>query len=792
MSNFDAIEKGLIKHFLSFESEKSQDPEIIEILEPVGFDGADFEVKQESQRYGRDVSFAGGNAEYRFYNIPQLRGLNHQFDRLMQERSLYGFEALVKYILQYDGINYVIGELDFEAAKTNQIQYFECKVIQDTIEATIKRNLRTNVNVLSDKDVNGNDIDPLQSTKVLIEATPIKTISEWTQPQEYTIGHVQDRNTYFCLVPQIERSEINDTYSPPLKDFVNNTAFPTDNDADFVDVFELINAQNNLLNVTFNISDLTYDTNLPDGSGGLNFYYFIGENYDPSNVILVELPSSAQDFDISIPMGAIQRNQSLWAFFHVFRPNSDGSDDGVYTSCTWNVTVTSTSIDSVTESFRLIDLMKQTVKSITGAEVVSPEFDKGGDLYNQFLPLGNQLRNIDVESYDITMSEILDGIKEFDADYEVQADGTVYFGTRDTFYQDVEMDRFEIEPSQEFYQEVNPRFALNTFNFKYQKYERGQNDALENSREGIHTEAQFNLPNKRTSNPKNIALPWIRDPFMIEKIRRQGLIVTDDTSQENDQDKAIIDVKEITDPIVKTEGFQANHVIRNTTILEIINDGSFNWSVVGISVNDTVTLSGENAGVYVVGSFGKSNLQLVPVTPTPNPSFSGITYSSITYTITSAELVAATNQDFQAIIGTTEPDGFANMSFSISRNIRSYYGSLLRTACKYRSSEVINVTKFVYNDSFGAQKVGELFPIFEGVGILPLTLQRSILSTDISEAEVKCSFPRLWQLLQNIRAVRGYVTLIDNKGQEYKTHVQELSYNWSTNILTIKGEDRES
>lgn len=792
MSNHDALDQGKIKHFLSFENDITTPVERIEILEPVGFDGVDFEVKQDAKRYGRDVLFAGGNGEFTFHPLPKLRGLDHQFEKLLATDAQYGFESLVKYILNYDGIDYVIGELDFGGSETDQIKYFKSKVIQDTLEATIKRNIKTNVNVLSDRKVNGGIIAPLIPEKLLVNATPLKVVSEWSQPEEYTIGHVQNRNSYFCITPLIDKRGLDDTYQIPLTDFLNNTSFPNDSDADFVNVFELLNATNNLSNVTFSISNLTYDTRTPEESGfGLNFYYYIGETYNPVEAVRVALPNAATDYAIDIPMGAIQRNESLWGFFHVFRENSAGTQNGTYTSCTWQAVATSTAIDSVTKSIRLIDLMKQMVKSISDAPVDAPEFEEGGPLYDQFLILGNQLRNIDIDSFDISMDDILDGIKEFDADYEVQADGTVYFGTRDTFYQDIEMDRFNIKPNNEFKKTYNPRFELNTFNFKYEKYEKGQNDALENSREGIHTEAQYNLPNRRTSNTKSLSLPWIRDPFMIEKIRRQGLEVTDDTSQENDDDKVIVEVKKITAPITNTEGFQANHLISNTSVLEIINDGSFNWSIIGISPNDIITIAGENAGDYLVGSLGESSIQLTPVAPTPNPTFTGITYSTITYNITSTDLVVATDQDFQEIVGTTDTRGFANMSYSIARNIRNFFGTYLRTACKYHPNGGINLTLFKYNREFRSLRNDDSVFIFEGLSIVPITLPEAILDNRLTNVEVICDFPRLWKLIGAIRKDRGYVTLVDNKNREYKTYIQELAYNWTKNLLTIVGEDKE-
>lgn len=777
MINIDGIDNGKIKHFLSFDSDGTG---IIEIAEPVGFDGAEIQVKQENNRYGRDVLFAGGEAQFEFFSNTRFRNLTHQFEKLIEYDNTYGFESEVRYIIQYDGQDYIIGELDFEKKETDGIFYFRCKVIQDTVEARIKRHKGTNVDVYSDTKIDGTAITPLTPQGIVFKATPIRQSSEWFQPSSQVYDLFNGLN-HISLTPGITSSAIENTLSPE--------SFFQGNNPNKLQNAVFLDAVNTLDNVVVDLSDVTYSSTTPQS---INLIWRKGTNFDTSDENIINFPQTATNYQESFSVGVLNRNERLWMYFVIINGNDNNPQTYTFSTCKIKATVTSTSIDSVVNTVRIIDVMNQVCDSIASAPVTAPEFETGGILYDQYLTSGTQLRNIYNRAFDFTFDDILKGIKEFDADYEVQKDGSIYFGTRDTFYKDDKLDTFTLKPNDAFAKAYNPKLTINTFNFKYDSYEKGQNAAQENSREGIHTEAQFSLPNLRVENKKEVSCPWSRDPFEIEKVRRQGLKVSDGTVQEDDESVFIIDVITGDGPISVTESFIFNHVISNTSVLEIINDGSFDWSVSGIQANDVVTLSGENPGSYLVGTVGNSSLQLTPVSPTPNPSFSGLTYSTISYNITATNLITARNEDFQLVDGSTEPEGFANMKFSISRNLRRFYGSYLKAACQFYPNGVLVNTLFRYNRDFTTQINSETQSITEGDNIDVSDLDAAILNTRITNTEVPCQFPRFMELSDNLRTRKGYIEITNNNGEVIKTHPSELSYDLKSKILSIKGEDRSN
>src|SRR5690554_727264 len=149
----------------------------IEIAEPTGFDGSHFTLLQDNGRMGRDVLFSGETLE--FNPTVQINGLTHQFQTLIQRYDNKGFESDILFIIEINGTDYVIGQLDFANAETDRIKYFRCSVIQETKQAVLKRHLTTKVDLYSNKDIYDNTITPLTPKKVLLNSLPLKQTSSW-------------------------------------------------------------------------------------------------------------------------------------------------------------------------------------------------------------------------------------------------------------------------------------------------------------------------------------------------------------------------------------------------------------------------------------------------------------------------------------------------------------------------------------------------------------------------------------------------------------------------------------
>jgi len=151
----------------------------VEINEPIGFDACDFQLQQKDKGYARDISFSGGENNFEFVDYR-----DHNLGQLLYYAHYFGFESKVDLIIQISGIDNIIGELDFATAITDDLTYFRCKVIQQSDFQIIKRRKAIKVDLLSNRDVNGNSIEPLVPQNTLLLAKPVAQKSEWTQPSD--------------------------------------------------------------------------------------------------------------------------------------------------------------------------------------------------------------------------------------------------------------------------------------------------------------------------------------------------------------------------------------------------------------------------------------------------------------------------------------------------------------------------------------------------------------------------------------------------------------------------------
>ena len=260
-----------IKHFLKREGNAP-----VEIAEPTGFDAAKFVIKQDDKRYGRDVEFSP--SDLTFNENTDFRGLTHRFENLIYDYNAKGFEANWKYILEIDDVQYILGQLDFKTAKTDGFTYFTTNIIQENSQAIIKSREEVAVDLFAATDIDGNEIDPLATTKMYLQATPEKQDSRWEMYEPYYLyrGNPGGGGTFaveFNPFPVVKESEVEDTLSAVIQSFGNR------ND------FAIIEAANELTNVTLKIKGLNFKMEIDNfinkfGYATCAFIYKIGENAD--------------------------------------------------------------------------------------------------------------------------------------------------------------------------------------------------------------------------------------------------------------------------------------------------------------------------------------------------------------------------------------------------------------------------------------------------------------------------------------------------------------------------------
>lgn len=785
----DPIDRNSVKFYLQFTEGT------YEISEPVSMDAAEFTVKADKGRLGVDVTFASGEIELGFFDAIFEKGLTQNFSRLIQELEDFGFESDVKFIIEVDGVQEVIGEVDFYTAQTDYLTYFRAKIIQESQQAIFKRRMDVSVDVTANKDLDDTDIDPLVPEKFLMKAKVESQISEWDVYPEWSTITLQDqgRDYYHTPFVNIQRSEINNTLSPYL---------PIGTDIEFnAEDHVIINAQDSLFNFQFVISDFsaTYNTFGGNQDHILSMYYHVGTSFDFGTATQFYTDSvnaesyTLTDYSYTSPVLTIERGEKLYLVMDLrlesINPPGNHLINFRFSSGNLEVTTQARAFSSVVNGFRLGNLMRHVTQSVSGLNVIAPRFLKeGGTFYNQIVFPGKYLRQLQ-GGFEISMKQIMEGLTEFFADYQIQDNENVFFGIYEDFHRDKKIGEFVQEPSEAYNSTFNPEYAINQFNFKYKKYEKDNNE--DRSLQAVHTEMETLLPNKRVENKKDVTPGFIRDAFLLEKVRRDAIQVKQDVATEQDEDIFIVDVVE-NDNLSITETVYVNHIIvQDGVILQLNNNGDFNWSLLGFQFNDFITITGNNAGDYLVTDLGETSIELTAAAPA-SPSYSGLELLEITYIVSQTNLINRTNEGFGTISGTTATEGFANLRFTPKRNMIQWYGSYLLGCMHYAPyDQDIKVTKFIHNGDLTTSFNSDFpFLVVEngGLGRGELrNLKKQYVEPKTESTTVFCNWQQFWELSKRIRTERGYIDIRRADGETVSVYPRELVFSWDKGLLDVKG-----
>lgn len=771
-----------LEHWLDFRSDGTG---MVQIDEPVGFDSANFVVKQDKNRYGRDVSFAGEKAEFTFVNQNGL--FDSPFQKLLDYDLIYGYESDVQYILREDGVDYVVGELDFKNKVTDQINEFTCSAIQASDEAKLKRRTDTKVDLFSDEDIDGNAIVPVSTENILLKAKPVIQESEWyvATPQDLIIANGFGTETeIFNSMNAIQSSGIDDT----LNWIMDVSTIPEE--------IALIDAKANLTNVVMTIENVTIVTAGEAGSSNIiDLKYKIGDDWNAATAVTIDsFSGDINNYSTTLDLPNIAIGEKLWVYFQ--NPDTNlGFRAVLFQSGRTNITTVATEIDSVTEGVRLIDAMKQVVKSINPSYTIdAPRFEYGGEHYDNFIFNGNLIRgrkedNGDNVPFVLTWKDIKQHLVELNCDYQIN--GTeIFVGEYEDFYPNTEIAVFEQAPDTIFELGYNERYTINEFNWKYKKYNQDKDD--ENTIDGVHTESENTVQNNRVENTKSISVEFIRDPFMLETTRAQAVQVKETTSLSQDDQVFIFDVVDL--PPNATNGFAVplNHRVNDDGNLQLLNDGSFNWNLLGFSVGDSFTLlDTDNAGAYTIEEIDDNVLTISINSITPTSI--GLELTEVVYPLTNVAYTIRTNEGFDLIQNILAPDNFGNLRYTIKRNILNYWGSYLKTASIYNDLSIRN-TYFKNGGNLVSQYNGGAI-IEEKADIEQSELSDAIVSPVESKIKVLCTFEAYRDLEEKIKSETitgtrgGFVRIYDNENRMRKGFVKMSDYTLSTEELELELEE---
>ena len=750
-----------VKFFLDFKDSIGK----VEIGEPIGFDASNFKVEQEKGRYARDISFV--DVDYTFSSDVSINGLTHRFSELIARFKSEGFEANISFILEIQGVDYVIGELDFATATTDLTTELICKVIQEPKQVIIKRKSDINNDLLGTSNISGEPVTAIETHKILLQATPDKQISEWHESEEKTGEMTFDIAYVLSFTPSIILSGIEDTLSPAYEFF---------SDATFVkDKLKFIKAKNNLTELTLNLSNFTYDFG---ATNTVQLRYKYGLTLGTATESYFVIPSTASNYSVEFDLPTLERDEYLWMWFKI---QNTGTNDMTATSGTFNIASTSLSISSTIDGIRFIDAFRFVVNSISEMNVIAPYFDVGGEYYNQFITNGLLLRQIKEEPFNLSLDDLIGHLPEINADYQIINENTIFLGVYEDFHKDENIGTFTMHPNNVFRKSFNDLYSINSLNLKFSKWETEEDE--DGSREGVHTEMQLSLNNNNVENTKQVNIGFIRDSFLIEKIRKDAVKVTEETATKDDNGVIILDV------IEKELSFSENMVINQFStgvlnqLLNLSNDNSFNWELLGIQIYDAIEITGSNAGFWVVSDISPNVLELAVIT-NPDPIVNVTEIIQFSYDVTSTNLTQRLGDGFVDLGELFH----SNLKYSNKRIILNSWDRYLKTALQFNNDGVY-VSKYIHNRLYQSQLQSQAI-IVEGDKIEQSVLKDALVTPFLIETELITDFETFWQLSQDIRNKRGYIDVLDNEGNTSKIFPRDLNFDWARNLLTVIGEEK--
>lgn len=755
------------------------------ISEPVGFDAVPFTLKQDDKRLGRDKFFGGDNeAEFTFYRMD-----DHEFETLVYYHETYGWESEVKLIIEKDGIDNIIGDLDFQTATTDQLEWFKCRVIQDSSQMIIKRRSDVNVDVFSDKNIDDEYISPLTTENVLIKAKPITQSSSWETPatfSKFLFESLGGRgSSYQAFYPSINIKEygIDDTltvFQQLSRLYKERSSIDNVIENDYI----IIEAQNNIRDINIVIDNLDFSLSTGgDGYIGVVFELKYGNDYDTAKRELLfskdvnnTTYENNESFNINIPY--LNRGDKVWLYFRLRLHVSNtfgGNVFGTLTVNSMNVGATGTSIayNTIVPSIRLYDGVSQVVKSISGLTTSFPFAEQNGEMYNQRIFNGNLLRNLTDRAFNITFEDIEKWLPEINGDFQIQDDGSVYFGLYKDFYKNNEICAFDDVRFDTYKKLMNPRNAINVFRYKYKKFASQKENETENTFDISHGESEWTVLNRFVENKKEVEVSFLRDAFYIDEQRRKAFDLTNNTSTQDDDTIFILDTKELTENLVYSETDFLQHTYdTDTGYLKLSNTGSFSFVLLGLRVGETFKIQGgdTNAGTYTLIEVSERYIVINKGSGSTGNDGERTTQFEYIVSPLTASYVSWSNEGFTYIDGISDTENFSNLKYTLKRNIVRFYNEYLAT-CNLFAKKPIKNTLYKNN---GTLSLG-----YEGVQTLEnesFTPTTPILSPYIHEITLVADFNTFMDLVVKTKTERGYIRVYDANKLFVKGYIQEMTF----------------
>jgi len=791
----------------------------IEISEPFKFDGSTHEIKREKGRHSRDVIISNQDIELEFYRevfepieVPQvlpdstiLNYVTHGFDYLVNEINTKGWEIRVEYTINYNGTDFTTGEIDGLTYKVFD-DYLSIKISQNTLHAYIKKNDSVKIDAFSNKSLTGLPITPCSTTDIFLKAKPILQKSKWgekTLPLIQNTGTATNAQISIPISNALVDYRIENSYAPFDPFFKGlDVSFSENNDFRYA---------NRLITATTDLSGITLKINKLNVQGFANFGTFtlnisraifdsdgdwvenVGTTIQPINSVgsvsivnqdfVIPIPDMSDGESLIVSMDCFFATSGLVSFDQKFLSYSVESVE---------ISLTSTAISTIVKGIRLYDLLRHQAHSYDTTLNDLGVFNNTSEYWNNFCFNGRMLGNLANQDFNNEFKNLYNSVcDEAFADYQIDNNGiTIDF--IDNYYKDEEIAVFTEMPSNDVNYTANSDYSINLFNLKFKNSSSDRTGNEVDTNDDVHTSLQLKMPSKKADADLSIEFDHIRSAQLIEEQRRKGNTIDGKTrTLENDEKLFIIDCVPLApNTRNKFTQFLRYRILNTPNQLEIVSNGTFVWTNLGMQVGQTISVSfsglpsGTNFQILALEDF-TIRLQYLNNLPTSNSN--GEKPITFDYILQGVLYTNRTKEGFTKIEGVANPDNYSNLKYSLKR-ILNKWRKIINTAGQYLIGKEANVTEIKINNELVTRLTGESANV---VDFAPIEITEDrILNGRVYEIKVFCDFDKATELFTETRDLKGYVRAVRNNNSVIRGFIKNARYTWRSQELLLNLEEK--
>ena len=536
-----------------------------QIDKPIGFD----DVKISLKRTGKFAKEIQINGDLTFINRPIKYG--HELKRIIEVFNESGDESVIYLIAETDERNFK-WRLDFLGCKTDKESFFTTKIITDSARKYIEDNKNIKVDVFSNLDINGNNINYMPFEYVELYPKEIQEISIHTTGDEsleaVSTSIIHDVGGDNTIVPGGQIVAMGNAWGALLVDQSENASeYYVTPEQQYVDVGQnqvsdtyISGGLQGIENFWFEqetlfklkVSNLTLNLNIENAPNDVALILQIAlityDNANRDNVInkeyldLYTAYGKNHTVDVDFQQ-VIPANSRLIYEFRVYsgagyrrKPNDNVEIiGGIFEASRVSIFEKSTA-----KMARLYHVVQRVIKGL-GLNLSLDSQLLFHDYFNSYVTSGSHIRRLLNNEFNVSFEDIRKFVQSaFFGDIQVYED-TVFVGRYRDFYTDLEVGRVEFKPDVDTFEiELNKELVKNELIVEFETYEKDEKSTLD----AFHTATEWYIP-KRNEGKLEAKINFVADGYSIEYARRQGITEEPTTLKDKDEKIYIIDTIEV-------------------------------------------------------------------------------------------------------------------------------------------------------------------------------------------------------------------------------------------------------